>query len=135
MFEIELFKRQNPKKYPLSKIILLILIILIILSYNIKTYDTLNVTAFTIKDKQNNLSIIIPSNKISILDNSIIEYKNKKYKIYKTRLTETIVEDNIAYEKIYLETNLKSPYKIINIKIHNNKQRIITKITNTIKEE
>ena len=135
MFEIELFKRQNPKKYPLSKITLITLIILIILSYNIKTYDSLNIAALIDENKKGQLILIIPSNKISILNKSLIEYENKKYKIVKINYIETVIENNIAYEKVILETNLECPNKITNIKILNNKQRILTKILKKIKEE
>lgn len=135
MFEIELFKRQNPKKYPLSKITLITLIILIILSYNIKTYDSLSATALIDENKNGQLNLIIPSNKISILNNSLIEYENIKYKIVKINYIETVIENNIAYEKVILETNLECPNKITNIKILNNKQRILTKILRKIKEE
>lgn len=135
MFEIELFKRQKPKKYPLSIIFIVSFIILIILSYNIKTYDTLNVTAFTQKENKCHLEFTLPYDKISILENSLIEYKNKKYKIKNINYIEAITENNILYEKISIETNLKCRNKIIKIKILNNKQRIINKIIKIIKEE
>lgn len=135
MFEIELFKRQKPKKYPLSIIIFVSLIILIILSYNIKTYDTLNVTAFTNQDNQCHLEFTLPYNKISMLENGLIKYKNKRYKIKYINYIETITEDNILYERINIKTNLECPYKIAKIKILNNKQRIITKILKIIRED
>ena len=135
MFEIELFKRQKPKKYPLSIIFIILFIILIILSYNIKTYDTLNVTAFTQKENKCHLEFTLPYDKISILENSLIEYKNKKYKIKNIYYLEVITENNMLYEKINIETNLKCRNKIIKIKILNNKQRIINKIIKIIKEE
>lgn len=135
MFEIELFKRQKPKKYPLSIIFLISLIILIILSCNIKTYDSLNVTAFTKQDNKCHLEFSLPYDKISLLENASIKYKNKKYKIKKINYIETIIEDNILYERINIETNLECPYKITKIKILNNKQRIITKILKIIRED
>lgn len=135
MFEIELFKRQKPKKYPLSIIIIVSIIILIILSYNIKTYDALNVTTFTKQDNKCHLEFTLPYDKISILENGLIGYKNKKYKIKNINYIETIIEENILYERISIESNLKCHNKIAKIKIINNKQRIITKILKIIKEE
>ena len=73
--------------------------------------------------------------KISILENSLIEYKNKKYKIKSINYLEVITENNLLYEKINIKTNLKCRNKIIKIKILNNKQRIINKIIKIIKEE
>lgn len=136
MFEIERLKRQNPKKYPLSIIIFVLLLLLIILSYSIKTYDTLSIVAITNKANDTcNLEFVLPYNKITMLNNSLFEYNNKEYKIKNIKYIETTNENNILYEKVKITSNLKCPNKVANIKLLNNKQRIITKIINIIKEE
>lgn len=135
MFELELLKNIKPKKYPITIITLIFLIILILLSYKIKTYDSLNVIAFTEqKNETCYLEILVPSQKTEILNDKRLLYKNKKYKINSIKYLERISENNILYEKIIVTSNLKCLNKIENIKLINNKQRIIKKIINTIKE-
>ena len=135
MIELELLNNKKPKKYPILLITLISVIILLILSINIYSYDKYKTIAIT--ENINNkciLNVSLPYNKISNLNNSFIIHKNNKYIINKVSYNKTYIENNIPYEDISITLNSECKEKIIDINILNNKQRIITKIINIIRE-
>lgn len=135
MIEIDIFKNKKPRNYPIY-LIIVIIIILLFISYNIFTYDKINTIAITDYDKSIcTLNIKLPYTKINNLEESLIEYNNIKYKINEVSYNETIIENETIYENISLNTNINCKNKIVKINIINNKQRIINKIINIIKED
>ena len=136
MFEIEMLKKQKPKKYPLSIIFAITLTILTVLSFYIKTYDSYNTFAITNQEKNScNLELQIPYTQITDTEKSLIEYENNIYKINKINYEDTIIEDDVIYKKINLSSNINCNSKVTKIKLLYNKQRILTKILKIIKEE
>lgn len=136
MLEIHLLKNKKPKKYPLLNIIVITFISFIFLFTQITTYDKYKIIAINNNDKNIcKLNTTIPYNKINILDNSFIEYKNKRYDIINVEYNQTQVENNLAYENITFSLKTTCKEKVLNLSIYNNKQRIIEKIIRNIKEE
>lgn len=134
MIDIELLKNKKPRNYPIY-LIFIVIIILLLSSYNTFIYDKINTIAITnYNNNICNLNIKLPYTKVNNLEESIIEYNNNKYEINKVSYNESIIENDIIYEDITLTTNINCKNKIIKINILNNKQRIINKIINIIKE-
>lgn len=134
MIDIELLKNKKPRNYPIY-LIVVVIIILLLISYNTFTYDKINTIAITnYNNNICNLNIKLPYTKINNLEESIIEYNNNKYKINEVSYNESTIENDIIYEDITLNTNINCKNKIIKINILSNKQRIINKIINIIKE-
>lgn len=136
MIEIELLKNKIPKKYPIVTIILIMFLITLILSFKTNSYDKYKTIAIT--NNINNtchLNVSIPYNKLNNIKQSKIEYQNKQYIIKEISYNKTSIENNIPYEDITVTINTSCEDKIIDINILSNKQRIINKIINIIREE
>lgn len=130
MFETTLLIEEEPKKYPLYYMFVIITIFIIILC-NVKTYE--KHTIMSQVQENNTLTIVIPTD-IIIDEKTIINHKNKKYQVIDVKYNNSFIENNIIFKEIILTTNINSVEEIIKIDILNNKQRIITKILNKIKE-
>lgn len=136
MIEIELLKNKIPKKYPIVTIILIMFLITLILSFKTNSYDKYKTIAIT--NNINNtchLNVSIPYNKLNNIKQSKIEYQNKQYIIKEISYNKTSIENNIPYEDTTITINTSCKDKIVDINILSNKQRIINKIINIIREE
>lgn len=125
---------QKPKSHKLLHVILFIITITsILLSYKIKTYDSLTIIGIYKCEETCYIDTSLSYEYLSKIDNnSIIEYKNKTYIIEDISYNEPYLNNNIAYQDIKITSNLKPQEDIINMKLLYNKQRIITKIKKLI---
>ncbi len=122
--------------YIIHIMFLIIVIITIITSYSYKTYDTLNIIGIYSCDSNCYIETSLSYKEINTLDKSnIIEYKNNKYKIEDIIYSEPYLNNNIAYQDVKIECNLKEKEKIVKAKYLYNKQRIIKKIIHKITKE
>lgn len=130
MFEIDTLMVEQPKKHKIYSLIL-ILILLITIIINTYTYDRYQVLSYNTKSQT--LKIYVPES-ISINEATIIKYKDKNYNIEEVEYLSSQIENNVIYKELLLKTNINTKEEIITINILNNKQRIITKIINAVKE-
>lgn len=130
MFEKSLLIKEEPKKYPLHYVFIITVIFFLIIC-NVKTYEKYTILS-QVQDN-NTLKIITPEN-IVINEETIIKYHNKQYQVIDIENVNSYIENNEIFKEIILTTNINSEEKIIKFDILNNKQRIITKIINKIKE-
>lgn len=130
------FLNKKPKKHSIIYWILLIIIITsFFLLYKIKTYDSYLVTGINNCENVCIITFTLPYNKVDILSKKPkIEYLNKIYKIENINYLEPYLNNGIPYQDIELITKISNNNRLINFKIIYNKQRIITKIQNIIKE-
>lgn len=126
---------KTPKKTKLPYLIFFSLIILIILSYHIKIYDAYKTIGIATCDNKCEIEINISNINSEILNNKLeLEYKNKKYKVFKIITKDIYLENNIFYQKIIIETELiLNDSNFIEFKLIYNKQRIVDKIINILK--
>lgn len=125
---ILLFKMPKISKVPVFTF--LIIVILIVISYNFKTYDIYKTIGITECNDKCNIEINIPSTKADILNYDLkVEYKNKIYKIKDIKTEDVFIENEIIYKKIIIQTDLLiENNNFIEFKLLYNKQRIINKI-------
>lgn len=135
MIELEIIKNKKPKKYPTEIIILIMFTVIFIFSYKTWTYDQYKTLGIT-QNKNNKclINVSLPYNKITDLKKTLIEYKNEKYKIKNISYNETKIKDNIPYEDVTITIENKCQEQVADVKILNNKQRIIYKIIKIIRE-
>lgn len=115
---------------------IIILLTSILLSYTYKTYDSYSIVGLKECDDSCYITISLSYSEIkNINTSSIIEYKNKKYKINNITYSEPYLNNGIAYQDVSIYSNLNPEESIINMNILSNKQRIIIKIKNLIFRE
>lgn len=116
--------------------IIVSLLFLIIPFLFLKTYSTYKVTGvLECLDDTCIIKLTIPYNKLCILDyNPQIEYLNKKYDIKNTSRSEAYLNNNIPVVDVTITVDYISDNDVIEFKFIYNKQRIITKIIDFMKE-
>ena len=126
---------KTPKKNKLPYLIFFSLIILIILSYHIEIYDTYKTIGIATCNDRCEIEINISSINSEIINNKLeLEYKSKKYKVFKIITKDIYLENNIVYQKLIIETELiLNSNNFIEFKLLYNKQRIINKIIDILK--
>lgn len=135
MLDKYILKSKTPKNYPILKITILLFIIFIIFSSTIKTYDSYNIIAILNCSEKCTINFSLPYNKIPLVNpNAKINYNNKVYDVKNIKFDEPYLNNNVPYQDLSIETEIQEEEKILNIKLLNNKQRIITKLYNMITE-
>lgn len=109
-------------------------IILLIIIFSYKTYDTLNIVGIYKCEEKCFVETSLSYDEINIIDKDcLIEYKNEKYKINNINHREPYLSNNIPYEDLIIETKLNTKNSLVKIKILYNKQRIAKKLINIIR--
>lgn len=131
MFERDLLNEEKPKKYPFYHILFLIIIMFMLL-ISINTYDKYEIIA--VKTNNQTFTATIPEY-LTIDETSIIEKNNNKYEIVEVSYNNSFIENNEIYKEILITTNYSIKEDITKLNVLNNKQRIIKKIINIVKEK
>ena len=117
-----------PKKYHEWFFVLILILVLIIFSF-IDTYDSYYLTSIK---EDNKYKVIISYKDKNIFNDSYILLNNKKYRIRNIIFSNPLYENNnYYYYEVTFEADI-SLEEIEDIKIINNKQRIIEKIKNIL---
>lgn len=125
---------KKPNNNPIIKISIFLLIIIILISIKIDTYDTYKLIGIYECNETCVIKTNIPYDKISILSkNPSIKHNEKTYKIKDIIYNDIYIENNIPYQEILIEIDIEKDTKLMEFTISYNKQRIIKKITNIIK--
>lgn len=110
------------------------LILFIIICTIIKTYTVTNTVGYIECNEECFINLHLTSNNIDKINNkTILEIDNKKYEVSEINYNDIFIENNIPYQNITIKTDLNEE-KIVNIKLLNNKQRVIKKLYKVIKE-
>ena len=110
------------------------LIMFIMICSIFKTYTVTKTVGYIECNEECYININLSSNNIDKLsNNTLLEIDSIKYEISEINYNDMFVENNIPYQNITIKTDLKEE-KIVNIKLLNNKQRVIKKIYKLIKE-
>ena len=128
----------KPKMYKLPIITLILLLILVIMSFIYKTYDTKVVIGYISCQEECYLDIKIDLNLVSKLDDvKFIEVDNKKIDIICTDISEVLADNNnsLNYQIIKYKLDIHE-YKSLfyEVKLYYNKDLIIKKIVNIFLE-
>lgn len=125
---------KKPKKSYIIIIIIASSLILLISSYNMKTYSIKKTLGYISCEEECHINLSLPYKDLNIVnDNTIIEVDHKRYKPTEILYKDISIENNIPYQNIQINTEIKDE-KIIEVKLLNNKQRIIKKVFDIIKE-
>ena len=127
----------KPKMYKLPIITLILLLVLIIVSFIYKTYDTKVVIGYISCQEECYLDIKVDLNLVSKLDDvKFIEVNNKKIDIICTDISEVLADNNsLNYQIIKYKLDIHE-YKSLfyEVKLYYNKDLIIKKIINIFLE-
>ena len=127
----------KPKMYKLPIITLILLLILVIMSFIYKTYDTKVVIGYISCQEECYLDIKVDLNLVSKLDDvKFIEVDNKKIDIICTDISEVLADNNsLNYQIIKYKLDIHE-YKSLfyEVKLYYNKDLIIKKIVNIFLE-
>lgn len=128
----------KPKMYKLPIITLILLLILVIMSFIYKTYDTKVVIGYISCQEECYLDIKVDLNLVSKLDDvKFIEVDNKKIDIISTDISEVLADNNnsLNYQIIKYKLDIHE-YKSLfyEVKLYYNKDLIIKKIINIFLE-
>ena len=127
----------KPKMYKLPIITLILLLILVIVSFIYKTYDTKVVIGYISCQEECYLDIKVDLNLVSKLDDvKFIEVNNKKIDIICTDISEVLADNNsLNYQIIKYKLDIHE-YKSLfyEVKLYYNKDLIIKKIINIFLE-
>ena len=128
----------KPKMYKLPIITLILLLVLVIVSFIYKTYDTKVVIGYISCQEECYLDIKVDLNLVSKLDDvKFIEVDNKKIDIISTDISEVLVDNNnsLNYQIIKYKLDIHE-YKSLfyEVKLYYNKDLIIKKIINIFLE-
>lgn len=127
----------KPKMYKLPIITLILLLVLVIVSFIYKTYDTKVVIGYISCQEECYLDIKVDLNLVSKLDDvKFIEVDNKKIDIICTDISEVLADDNsLNYQIIKYKLDIHE-YKSLfyEVKLYYNKDLIIKKIINIFLE-
>lgn len=127
----------KPKMYKLPIITLILLLVLVIVSFIYKTYDTKVVIGYISCQEKCYLDIKVDLNLVSKLDDvKFIEVDNKKIDIISTDISEVLVDNNsLNYQIIKYKLDIHE-YKSLfyEVKLYYNKDLIIKKIINIFLE-
>ena len=109
-------------------------LILLISSYNMKTYSIKKTLGYISCEEECHINLSLPYKDLNIVnDNTIIEVDHKRYKPTEILYKDISIENNIPYQNIQINTEIKDE-KIVEVKLLNNKQRIIKKVFDIIRE-
>ncbi len=126
---------KKPKLNCLFYLNICILIFIIIFISLVKTYDSYTIVAINECENECNLNIVLPYNKIDILDNALVDINHNLYSIKSITYNEVTENNGIVFQNIALKTELQEEStRIYKIKLLKNKQRIIKKIAKVMKE-
>lgn len=127
----------KPKMYKLPIITLILLLVLVIVSFIYKTYDTKVVIGYISCQEECYLDIKVDLNLVSKLDDvKFIEVDNKKIDIICTDISEVLADNNsLNYQIIKYKLDVHE-YKSLfyEVKLYYNKDLIIKKIINIFLE-
>lgn len=128
----------KPKMYKLPIITLILLLVLVIVSFIYKTYDTKVVIGYISCQEECYLDIKVDLNLVSKLDDvKFIEVDNKKIDIICTDISEVLADNNnsLNYQIIKYKLDIHE-YKSLfyEVKLYYNKDLIIKKIINIFLE-
>lgn len=128
----------KPKMYKLPIITLILLLVLVIVSFIYKTYDTKVVIGYISCHEECYLDIKVDLNLVSKLDDvKFIEVNNKKIDIICTDISEVLADNNnsLNYQIIKYKLDIHE-YKSLfyEVKLYYNKDLIIKKIVNIFLE-
>lgn len=127
----------KPKMYKLPIITLILLLVLVIVSFIYKTYDTKVVIGYISCQEECYLDIKVDLNLVSKLDDvKFIEVNNKKIDIICTDISEVLADNNsLNYQIIKYKLDIQE-YKSLfyEVKLYYNKDLIIKKIINIFLE-
>ena len=127
----------KPKMYKLPIITLILLLVLVIVSFIYKTYDTKVVIGYISCQEECYLDIKVDLNLVSKLDDvKFIEVYNKKIDIICTDISEVLADNNsLNYQIIKYKLDVHE-YKSLfyEVKLYYNKDLIIKKIINIFLE-
>ena len=127
----------KPKMYKLPIITLILLLVLVIVSFIYKTYDTKVVIGYISCQEECYLDIKVDLNLVSKLDDvKFIEVNNKKIDIICTDISEVLADNNsLNYQIIKYKLDVHE-YKSLfyEVKLYYNKDLIIKKIINIFLE-
>ena len=127
----------KPKMYKLPIITLILLLVLVIVSFIYKTYDTKVVIGYISCQEECYLDIKVDLNLVSKLDDvKFIEVNNKKIDIICTDISEVLADNNsLNYQIIKYKLDIHE-YKSLfyEVKLYYNKDLIIKKIINIFLE-
>lgn len=127
----------KPKMYKLPIITLILLLVLVIVSFIYKTFDTKVVIGYISCQEECYLDIKVDLNLVSKLDDvKFIEVNNKKIDIICTDISEVLADNNsLNYHIIKYKLDIHE-YKSLfyEVKLYYNKDLIIKKIINIFLE-
>ena len=127
----------KPKMYKLPIITLILLLVLVIVSFIYKTFDTKVVIGYISCQEECYLDIKVDLNLVSKLDDvKFIEVDNKKIDIICTDISEVLADNNsLNYQIIKYKLDIHE-YKSLfyEVKLYYNKDLIIKKIVNIFLE-
>lgn len=124
---------QKPKIDIAPFILLLFLVIICIFSYNFYSYDVLSIQAINNCSDNCYLKLLLPYNKISVIKNATLIVEGNKVNIEDVKYENFEQVDNVIYQYISLKTALEDD-RVYEVKFYSNKQRIIKRIINFMKE-
>ncbi len=134
MIEKLILLNQKPKKNLFILLATLIIISLVISSYFIKTYDVYKTYGYITCDDNCYINLSLSYDNLNKLTTkTLLEIDKEITKIDDIEYLDISLENEIPYQNVRIKT-VKDKNKIIEIKLLNNKQRIIKKLYDLIKE-
>lgn len=126
--------KKSPPQALFLKILIIIFLFILIMSFYIKIPDTKTFTALITCQEDCQIELLIPSNQMDLLNHHpTLVYQDKTYHITNINIAELTFNNDIPAAKVIITSDLKvSMANFINIKLQYNKQRIINKIINLI---
>ena len=130
MIDRMILLNKKPNKSYIIIIIIASSLIILLSSIFIKTYTITKTIGYITCEDECYLNISLPYNKLNILNKeTILEIDKDKYKIDEIEY----LNIELPYQNVRIKTNIREE-KIVEVKLLNNKQRIIKKIIEATKE-
>ena len=132
MKNLILYKKTNKHLIYLFFLFLLFILVLILYTEDEDSYELIGLKN---SNDTSYIDIIIPYNKVNIFEEkNYIIYNHEKHIIKDIKYGEITIIDNIPYINISLKPDFELEKEVIDFHVFYNRQRIINKIKNIIKE-
>lgn len=118
------------KKYKIKKLLSsLILLPLVFILFFVKVHSSYKVVCILNCEDVCSYTFSLPYDKSNILDSDFkINYNNKMYNVNILRVDEPYLNNNVAFQDVYIESDIDSYNKVLEVNLIYNEQRIIEKI-------
>lgn len=125
----------KPNKSYSYVLLLLISILLFVMSFLLFTYDYYKTVGFVTCEEKCSVSILLPYDKTFIIErNNSVYFDDASYEFKYDYGDSEIIDNSTPLQEVLLYTDYFSEKKIVEVKFKYNKQRIINKIINYIRE-